>query len=289
LLLALGLGLELSRPAQAGPRERANSRDRAAREKVKDVRARREPDVRALFSRANVAYPAPRLFLRAHKQERELELWAGPRTGALTLVHTFPVCAASGELGPKRKRGDRQVPEGLYRITHINPASSFHLSLGINYPNAVDRLRSGADDPGNSIYIHGDCVSVGCLAIEDLPMELLFLAVMDAQQKYGAEVPVLMLPRRMDAEAAQSLAARAGEDAELAALWQALGEVDASFVSTRTPPAVQVGRRGSRALRPATRDKGAPIITVDGSVGTRSSEPLSTPQGPVPAPARGIP
>ena len=157
-----------------------------------------------------MAYPAPRLFLRAHKRERELELWAGAAQGSLTLVHTFPVCAASGEEGPKRKRGDRQVPEGVYRINHLNPASSFHLSLGIDYPNAVDRRRSGSDDPGGSIYIHGACVSVGCLAIEDLPMELLFLAVLDTQQKHGTEVQVLMLPRRMEVEAVRSLAGPRG-------------------------------------------------------------------------------
>src|SRR5690606_4147643 len=97
--------------------------------------------------------------------------------------------------------GDHQVPEGVYRISHVNPSSTFHLSLGINYPNHVDRARAGTDDPGGSIYIHGACQSVGCLAIEDLPMELLFLAVLDTRTRHGTEVQVLMLPRRMEAEA----------------------------------------------------------------------------------------
>ena len=54
---------------------------------------------------------------------------------------SYPICAGSGDLGPKRERGDGQVPEGLYEIDRFNPTSRYHLSLRVNYPNLSDRLR----------------------------------------------------------------------------------------------------------------------------------------------------
>lgn len=76
---------------------------------------------------------------------------------------TYKICAKSGHLGPKRRQGDRQVPEGFYHINHFNPNSNYHLSLMINYPNASDKIKSQAPNPGGNICIHGSCVTIGCL------------------------------------------------------------------------------------------------------------------------------
>lgn len=81
------------------------------------------------------------------------------------------MCMQSGTLGPKRMEGDYQMPEGFYYINEFKPYSNFHLALGINYPNASDKVLSDARRPGGDIYIHGGCVSTGCIAISDQPIE----------------------------------------------------------------------------------------------------------------------
>ncbi len=140
------------------------------------VHARRHLEVEEHFRHVGAAWPVQNLFLRAFKRERVLEVWArGGADRGRVLVWSFPLCAGSGGLGPKRREGDAQIPEGIYRIERFNPWSRFHLSLGLNYPNPQDRARAGADNPGSDIFIHGDCVSIGCLAIEDDPIERLYL------------------------------------------------------------------------------------------------------------------
>ncbi len=129
------------------------------------------------FEAAGVAYPPSEVVLIGLKEERVLELWA-PHDGGWRQVHSYPVLAASGVAGPKLREGDRQVPEGVYRIIGLNPNSSYHLSLKLNYPNAFDRRHAAAEgrtEPGSDIFIHGRAVSIGCLAIGDPAIEELFV------------------------------------------------------------------------------------------------------------------
>ena len=120
-----------------------------------------------------------RLRFVALKEERVLELW-GLGGGAWRHIKTYPVLAASGTAGPKLEGGDHQVPEGHYRITHLNPNSAFHLSLGIGYPNQADReqaILDGREQLGGDIMIHGKAVSIGCLAMGDHAIEEIFAVV----------------------------------------------------------------------------------------------------------------
>jgi hypothetical protein len=134
------------------------------------------------FQRAGVAYPPRAVTLVGLKRERVLQVYAGPRADALVHVADHPILAASGGPGPKLREGDAQVPEGLYRIESLNPNSQFHLSLRVNYPNAFDRRR-GAEDGrrrlGGDIMIHGNAVSIGCLAMGDEVAEDLFVLAAD--------------------------------------------------------------------------------------------------------------
>ena len=85
-------------------------------------------------------------------------------------MRTFPFQGFSGTLGPKLREGDGQIPEGLYRIEYLNPNSSYHLSLKIDYPNAFDREKGRSDGRerlGYDIFIHGKSVTVGCIPIGD--------------------------------------------------------------------------------------------------------------------------
>jgi murein L,D-transpeptidase YafK len=107
-----------------------------------------------------------RLYLRAFKQNKKLEVWlCNAQNENCQLVKTFNFCALSGDIGPKLKQGDGQTPEGFYYIDRFNPVSNFHLSLGINYPNQADKTRSGRLNPGGDIFIHGNCVTIGCIPI----------------------------------------------------------------------------------------------------------------------------
>ncbi len=107
------------------------------------------------------------VFFRAFKQEEVLEVWGRLAEQDFRLLATYPFCANSGKLGPKRQKGDLQIPEGCYEINRFNPNSRFYLSLGLNYPNASDLKRSDPRQPGGDIFIHGGCASVGCISITD--------------------------------------------------------------------------------------------------------------------------
>lgn len=137
--------------------------------------------LRPAFLAAHVPFPPERVWLVALKDERRLELWAGS-PASRTLVKEYAILAASGGPGPKRREGDLQVPEGLYRILWLNPASSYHLSMKVDYPNELDRAKARADrrtQLGGDIFIHGRNVSIGCLALGDPAIEELFVLAAD--------------------------------------------------------------------------------------------------------------
>jgi hypothetical protein len=141
---------------------------------------RTEPELRKWFAKAHVAYPPKEIALLAFKHERYIELWARDHDTHWQFIHTYPLTAFSGRLGPKLKENDLQIPEGIYRLTSLNPFSQMHLSMMINYPNNYDRLQASKDGRkklGSNIFLHGKAMSVGCLAIGDKAIDQLFLLV----------------------------------------------------------------------------------------------------------------
>ena len=133
---------------------------------------------RPYFEAANLQYPPEKLLLLGLKAENFLEVYAKDSSDKWKFVREFPVCAASGTNGPKLKEGDLQVPEGIYRISFLNANSLYHLSMRVNYPNEYDRKKGredGRTDLGGDIMIHGNCVSIGCLAMRDEAAEDLFV------------------------------------------------------------------------------------------------------------------
>lgn len=147
------------------------------------VRAR----LAASFESAGIAYPPSALALLAFKRERQLEIWARNdretgEPGPWMRIDARMIFAASGGPGPKLRRGDRQVPEGLYRLVLLNPNSHFHLSMKLDYPNAFDLAQAdvaGRTDLGGDIFVHGGDASIGCLALGDVAIEDLFVLVAD--------------------------------------------------------------------------------------------------------------
>lgn len=146
---------------------------------------------------------APReLALLGFKTEERLELWARD-TGPFRHVRDYPFTAMSGGSGPKLREGDGQIPEGVYRIVALNPNSSYHLSMKIDYPNAFDRRmaeRDGRTRLGGDIFIHGKAASIGCIPVGDRAIEELFVLVTKTGRQH---VNVIIAPedfRRVPAD-----------------------------------------------------------------------------------------
>ncbi len=197
---------------------------------------------RAACRAASLSCPPQEIFLRAFKRERLLELW-GRDDGAapFVLLRSYPMLAGSGGPGPKRREGDRQVPEGFYEIDRFNPESSFHLSLGLNYPNASDRRRSDPARPGSDIFIHGSDCSIGCLPIGDEAIEELFILASDVHRKNVAPIAVQIFPGKMRGAEWEAEATR---HPELQAFWAELQPGFDFFENTRRLPEVRVSDEG---------------------------------------------
>jgi len=137
--------------------------------------------------------------LVAYKNDDLLEVYGRPKNQKkLILIKTYSICARSGILGPKRKEGDGQVPEGFYYINVFNPSSNYYLSLGINYPNSADRLKSSYKSLGGNIFIHGSCVTIGCLPMTDDLIKEIYVLAVHAKNNGQSKIPVYIFPYRME-------------------------------------------------------------------------------------------
>ncbi len=165
--------------------------------KVSAVFNRMEDSIKKQFEKQHLSWPPQSMYVRSFKYDKQLEVWVkGDSSEHYKLFKTYKVCMQSGSMGPKRMEGDYQVPEGFYYINEFNPNSNYHLSLGLNYPNASDRILSDAQRPGNNIYIHGNCVSTGCIAIQDGPIEELFIIASNVKANGQEFIPVHVFPVR---------------------------------------------------------------------------------------------
>ncbi|GAA4362439.1 hypothetical protein GCM10023185_30410 [Hymenobacter saemangeumensis] len=162
--------------------------------RVRDAKATTGPRVDARLRAKHLNPQRLEIFLRLIKTQSELEVWARNMGGGpFELLHSYELAGTSGTLGPKRKSGDYQVPEGFYEIDRFNPKSNYHLSLGLNYPNEADRAL-GEPNPGGDIFIHGSNVTVGCLPITDAGIEEVYLLAVMARASGQAVIPVHIFP-----------------------------------------------------------------------------------------------
>lgn len=155
--------------------------------------------LKSQLQQKNLALGDFQLLLVAYKESDELELYVKEKTAeSYELLNTYEICAKSGELGPKRKQGDLQVPEGFYYIDRFNPYSNFYLSLGINYPNESDKIMSNASNLGGDIFIHGDCVTIGCLPMTTDKIKEIYMYAVHARNNGQRKIPVYIFPFRMN-------------------------------------------------------------------------------------------
>jgi murein L,D-transpeptidase YafK len=215
-----------------GPRSVLAATGLAATSGRAEAAARRvTPALQRDFAAAGLALGAP-LLLRVFKLEGTLELWA-EREGRYVLFRTYPICAWSGRLGPKLAQGDRQAPEGFYRVGpgQMNPASRYHLSFDLGYPNAYDRAHRRS---GDYLMVHGSCVSVGCYALGDAAIEEVYTLMTAAFDAGSDGIDVHAFPFRFDrADRAQRLA-----DPQWGGFWRELAAGWDAFEAARRRPRI---------------------------------------------------
>ncbi len=218
-------------------------------DRVGQARIRQQEWISARFQSLGVDYPPARLYLEGRKTEGELLLYAGNHGDTpMRLIHRFAVLGQSGGLGPKRREGDLQVPEGCYTIDRFNPKSRFHLSLGLNYPNAADLHFADPAQPGSDIFLHGGALTVGCLPLGDPGIERLYLICHDHHAASRRPIAVHLFPCAMDATQWASVLepalAVAENPAPLRRLWRSLTSIWESFHTTQRVPNWELDSEG---------------------------------------------
>lgn len=217
--------------------------------RVRDAYDATGADIEQLFARQGMLYPAAEIFMRVFKRERVLELWArGENDGEFRMLKAYEICAAAGRPGPKRRQGDNQVPEGFYFIDLFNPLSRFHLSLRIDYPNRRDRAQAGGNRLGGDIFVHGDCVSAGCLAVTDDGIEELYWLTVEARALGQQRIPVHIFPARLTADEMDTLASAFPGRRDLLGFWETLRTGFEYFEQNRRVPDMGVDARGNYRL-----------------------------------------
>ena len=201
--------------------------------------------MRAMVEAKGLAYPPPAILLRAFKKEGALELWgASSEAGPYVLLKTYGICATSGVLGPKRRFGDEQVPEGFYDLDFFNPQSNFFLSMHTNYPNAADRILGFRQNLGGTIYLHGNCASIGCIPITDDGIKEVYWLSVLVRDGGAKRLPIQIFPARMNDRGLRELAKTHLGQSELVAFWTTLKEGFDSFEKGHRLAAVKVDKDG---------------------------------------------
>jgi len=178
-----------------------------------------------------------------------LELWASDANDKpYVLIHEYRICTSSGTLGPKRRFGDEQVPEGFYELDWFNPQSNFFLSLHISYPNASDRILGSHQNPGGDIFLHGNCASIGCIPITDEGIkEVYWLAVLVHNQG-GQHLPIEIFPARLTEDGLKALALAHRNQPALIAFWNNLKEGYDYFERSLRPASLKTRADGTYAF-----------------------------------------
>jgi murein L,D-transpeptidase YafK len=188
------------------------------------------------------------VFFRAFKKEQKFEVWAKNKgESTFKLLKTYDFCASTGMLGPKRRSGDRQMPEGFYTIDAFNPTSNYYLSFRINYPNATDKKFADQLNPGDNIFVHGSCISIGCIPIGDDNIKEVYLWA--ARAKGGEqEIPIHIFPMKMTEENYNSLKSEYASNAQLLEFWSWLKPGFDAFEKGNVVPNVTVDDSGKYVI-----------------------------------------
>lgn len=214
--------------------------------KIFDVFSKVEDSLKKQFEAKKLNWPPNELYIRSFKYDRQLEVWVkNDDKETFKLFKTYKVCMQSGSMGPKRFEGDYQIPEGFYYINEFNPNSNYHLALGLNYPNASDKILSDSLHPGKGIYIHGNCVSTGCIAISDVPIEELYVLTTYVKENGQNFIPVHVFPVKYNVKKSfEYLAQATRENQPLQKFAITLKEAFDYFEEKKKLPVILINKKG---------------------------------------------
>ena len=191
------------------------------------------------------------ILIVVYKSEAVLDVYAKRSDEAsYRKLTSYPICIVSGKPGPKRRKGDGQTPEGFYRIDRFNPVSNYHLSLGIDYPNAADRLKTRATDLGGDIFIHGSCVTIGCLPMTDAVIEEIYLYAIHARNSGQKTIPVYIFPFRMTQKNMEKHEVAFQDRPEVLAFWRNIKQGYDKFIESGEALTVSVMKNGDYGFGP---------------------------------------
>jgi murein L,D-transpeptidase YafK len=218
--------------------------------RVASVVNKYEDTLKKQFAKAGLSWPAKQIYIRSFKFDSQLEVWVrNTTTEPYKLFKTYKVCALSGSLGPKRMEGDYQVPEGFYYINVFNPKSTYHLSLGLNYPNASDMVLSDSIQPGGDIYIHGSCLTVGCIPIMDYQIEEVYLLASLARAQGQDFIPVHIFPvRYTNPKSLEILSKTCKDDPEYSRFSVNIKQVFDFFEQRKKLPLISINSKGEYVI-----------------------------------------
>ncbi len=229
---------------------------------------RKQDMLQKQFEEMGLVWPAKYIYIRSFKYDGQLEVWVkNDRRDQFKLFKSYKVCAMAGTLGPKRMQGDFQVPEGFYYISEFNPNSNYYLSLGINYPNQSDKLLADPLHPGGDIYIHGNCVTVGCIPVNDQQMEEIYILAAHAKSLGQDYIPVHIFPIQYgNKKAVDYLKNLTKTDARLAAFSENLEKVYDHFEVTHQLPIIMTDSRGNysfEGLSKRVQQVEKPVVKIE--------------------------
>ena len=212
--------------------------------RVKNAYEEKQAKVGALLATKGIRDNKFLLYIRIFKKEEVLEVWVkGNDDDVYNHLIDYSFCANSGIIGPKRKRGDKQIPEGFYFIDRFNPVSNFHLSLGINYPNSSDRILGNKHNLGGDIFLHGGCATIGCVPITDDKIKTLYILAVEAKNHGQERIPVHIFPGKA-IKAAQWTQLSLSKEEKLVTFWKNLKPAFDYFEDKHLVPVVKVKENG---------------------------------------------
>lgn len=207
---------------------------------------RKEDTLQKQFEAKKLKWPARYIYIRSFKYDSQLEVWVKNEIKEpFQLFKSYRVCALAGTLGPKRMEGDYQVPEGFYYINEFNPKSNYYLSLGLNYPNVSDKILSDSLRPGSAIFIHGSCVTVGCIPIRDEQIDELYILAAHAKDQGQDFIPVHIFPIKFNVEkSVKYLENLTKDDPTLKKFADRMEDAFDYFDKYKQLPVVMIGEKG---------------------------------------------
>jgi murein L,D-transpeptidase YafK len=190
------------------------------------------------------------ILIATYKVEREMDIYVRKKGETkYKKLATYDICSVSGEPGPKRRYGDSQTPEGFYYVNRYNPTSSYYLSLGLNYPNQSDKIIGKSGNLGGDIFIHGECVTIGCMPMTNDKIKEIYIYAIQAHSNGQSNIPVYIFPFRFTEKNYMLYKEQYKSNTDLLAFWSDLKTGYDTFQKTSEELKVSVDKKGKYVIQ----------------------------------------